>query len=172
MRVLLSIFLILCLLFFASGYELESIRDLEEDVSGLDLEDEPEEENTLGKLEDEALSAIADAKKITEGKDESDEEEPTSLSTTNKTTAPAGAETTETKCDPNKAKSKTVTIILAIFLGGLGVDRFYIGNYVTGIVVICINILFGGLFGLVWPIVDLILILTGSVKDGNGCPLQ
>ena len=64
-------------------------------------------------------------------------------------------------------KSKTTALILSIFLGSLGVDRFYIGKIGTGILKL---ITFGG-FG-IWWLVDLIMIATGSFKDKQGNPLQ
>lgn len=60
-------------------------------------------------------------------------------------------------------KNKTTTLILAIFLGYLGVDRFYLGKIGTGILKI---ITFAG-FG-IWWLVDVILIATGKTTDSNG----
>lgn len=60
-------------------------------------------------------------------------------------------------------KSKTTTLILAILLGGLGVDRFYVGKIGTGI----LKLLTGGGFG-IWWLVDIILIATGKYTDKDG----
>ena len=38
-------------------------------------------------------------------------------------------------------KSKTAAILFSIFLGGLGVDRFYVGEVAAGLIKIGINIL-------------------------------
>ena len=48
-------------------------------------------------------------------------------------------------------KNPTTTLLLSIFLGGLGVDRFYIGDTGLGV---C-KLLFGWLTGGIWPIVDI-----------------
>lgn len=60
-------------------------------------------------------------------------------------------------------KSKTTTLILAILLGGLGVDRFYVGKTGTGI----LKLLTGGGLGL-WWLIDIILIATGKYTDKDG----
>lgn len=65
------------------------------------------------------------------------------------------------------AKSWTVTLLLAIFLGGLGIDRFYLGKIGTGILKL---ITFGG-FG-IWWLIDIILVVTNSTRDSQGKPLQ
>lgn len=61
-------------------------------------------------------------------------------------------------------KNKMVALILAIFFGGLGVDRFYLGYTGMGI----LKLLTGGCFGILW-LVDIIRIATGSLmpKDGE-----
>lgn len=60
-------------------------------------------------------------------------------------------------------KNKTTALILSILVGGLGVDRFYLGY--TGIGVL--KLLTGGVFGILW-LVDLIRIATGSLLPANG----
>ncbi|VXB01225.1 conserved membrane hypothetical protein [Arthrobacter sp. 9V] len=64
------------------------------------------------------------------------------------------------------AKSFMTTWILALLLGGLGVDRFYLGKIGTGIA----KLLTAGGFG-IWSIVDLIITLTGNARDKLGRPL-
>ncbi len=64
-------------------------------------------------------------------------------------------------------KSFMITWLLSLFLGGIGADRFYIGKVGTGILKL---ITFGG-FGL-WYIIDLIIILTGSMRDKDGDKLS
>lgn len=64
------------------------------------------------------------------------------------------------------AKSQMIALILSILLGGLGIDRFYLGKYGTGF----LKLITGGGFG-IWWLVDIILIATGKMTDGQGRPL-
>ena len=61
------------------------------------------------------------------------------------------------------AKSKMVALLLCIFLGGLGIHRFYVGKIGTGI----IWLLTGGCFGIGY-IVDIVMIATGKFTDKAG----
>lgn len=63
-------------------------------------------------------------------------------------------------------KSKITALLLSIFLGSIGVDRFYLGKVGTGI----LKLLTAGGFG-IWWLVDIILIATDQMKDSNGQPL-
>lgn len=60
-------------------------------------------------------------------------------------------------------KDKTLALILSVLLGGLGVDRFYLGY--TGIGVL--KLLTGGCLGVLW-IIDIINIATGNLRPADG----
>jgi hypothetical protein len=64
-------------------------------------------------------------------------------------------------------KSRTVASILGFFFGGLGVDRFYLGNIGMGVA----KLLVGWLTLGIWPLIDWIIILAGAAHDGNGLPV-
>ncbi len=86
-------------------------------------------------------------------------------------TRPAGGE----------AKSKLVAGLLGIFLGGLGIHRFYLGYNKIGAIqailtaagIVTCGILFPLPIGAaIWGLVEGIMILTGKIdKDANGNPL-
>jgi TM2 domain-containing membrane protein YozV len=84
--------------------------------------------------------------------------------------------------DPN-AKSKMVAGLLGIFLGWLGIHRFYLGyqniaiaQLIVGVVGLILSPFTCGLIVLgasIWGLVDGVMILTGSInKDGQGRPLK
>ena len=60
-------------------------------------------------------------------------------------------------------KDKTTALILSALLGGLGVDRFYLGYTGMGV----LKLLTGGCFGILW-IIDIINIATGKLQPANG----
>lgn len=65
------------------------------------------------------------------------------------------------------SKSRLVTTLLAFFLGGLGIHRFYLGKTGTGIAML---FTLGGLG--IWALVDFIMAAAGSMKDSKGLPVR
>lgn len=64
-------------------------------------------------------------------------------------------------------KEWLVTLLLSLFLGTLGVHRFYAGKIGTGILQL---ITLGGCG--VWTLIDIIMIITGNFKDKDGNVIQ
>ena len=64
-------------------------------------------------------------------------------------------------------KSRTVATLLSFFLGGFGVDRFYLGNIGMGVA----KLLLGWLTAGIWPLIDFIIIVAGVAHDGDGLPV-
>lgn len=88
-----------------------------------------------------------------------------------------GAETNQaaevcTKCGVRLAtgsgegKDWLTALLLSIFLGALGVDRFYLGYTGLGILKL---VTLGGCG--IWSLIDIIMIATNKLKDSNGTPL-
>lgn len=60
-------------------------------------------------------------------------------------------------------KSRLTALLLAIFLGWIGVHRFYCGKVGTGVV----WLFTGGCYGIGW-LIDIILIACGEFTDSTG----
>ena len=60
-------------------------------------------------------------------------------------------------------KDFVITLLICVFLGGLGVHRFFVDKIGTGVLML---VTLGGLG--IWWIIDIILIVTGSFKDSEG----
>jgi TM2 domain-containing membrane protein YozV len=77
------------------------------------------------------------------------------------------------------AKSKLAAGLLGIFLGSLGIHRFYLGYTAIGIAQLVLNLLgfvtcgATSIAAWVWGLVEGIMILTGQLaKDAQGNPLR
>ena len=63
--------------------------------------------------------------------------------------------------------SKTTALLLSVLVGGLGIDRFYLGYTGMGV----LKLLTAGCFGILY-IVDIIQIATGSLLPADGTPYE
>ena len=61
------------------------------------------------------------------------------------------------------SRSQTVAAVLAFFLGGLGIHRFYLGYTWQGVV----QLLTAGGLG-IWALIDFVRILTGDLQPKDG----
>ncbi|MFE1996897.1 TM2 domain-containing protein [Leptospira kirschneri] len=66
----------------------------------------------------------------------------------------------------NVSDNWLITFLLCLFLGVLGVHRFYTGKIGTGILML----ITGGGCG-IWTLIDLIMILLGNYKDSQSNPI-
>jgi hypothetical protein len=64
-------------------------------------------------------------------------------------------------------KEWIVALLLSALLGTLGIDRFYLGYTLLGVLKL---ITLGGCG--IWWVIDLILIAVGNLKDAQGLPLR
>jgi TM2 domain-containing membrane protein YozV len=78
------------------------------------------------------------------------------------TTYPNGKPMLDVNGRPASPKSRLAALLLLLLLG-LGLQRFYVGKWGTGILYL---LTLGGLG--IWFIVDLILIVVGSFTDKQG----
>lgn len=67
------------------------------------------------------------------------------------------------ECQYTSGHSFETTLLLAVFLGMFGADRFYLGYYAIGLLKFCT---FG--FMLVGQLVDVILIVTQVLRPADG----
>lgn len=69
-------------------------------------------------------------------------------------------------------KSKLVAVLLAFFLGGIGIHDFYLGYTKNGVIKIVLTVC-TGIGGSIWALIDFIRLLTGAIdKDANGVELK
>jgi len=83
--------------------------------------------------------------------------------TSKQTNPKSKAASTEKSESKGKGKSWIVALLLAFFLGGLGIHRFYLGYTTIGI----IQLLTAGGLG-IWALIDFIRILIKDLKPKDG----
>ena len=77
-----------------------------------------------------------------------------------------------------KIKNKLLAGLLALFLGGMGIHRFYLGYIKIGIVQLSLWVLgyfTGGITWVIvqiWALIESILIFLGKIKDSEGNDLE
>ena len=71
----------------------------------------------------------------------------------------------------NEAKSKATVALVCLFLGGLGIHRLMMG-YSKWWLMIIVSVVTLGVGGGLWALIDLVRILTGSLKMEDGRNLQ
>jgi len=79
---------------------------------------------------------------------------------------PARVRSRSTGYEEVSERSRLIALLLCLFLGYVGVHRFYVGKIGTGV----LWLLTGGLFGIGY-VVDAILIAVGSFRDADGLRL-
>lgn len=83
-----------------------------------------------------------------------------------------GASAKASSCVNGEQKSKLVAVLLAFFLGSIGIHDFYLGYTKYGIIKIILTVC-TGIGGGIWALVDFIRLLTGSLNtDANGIELK
>lgn len=66
----------------------------------------------------------------------------------------------------SEPKDWLTTLLLSIFLGSIGVHRFYVGKTGTGIAML---LTLGGCG--IWTLIDIVMIAMGNFTDAQGRPL-
>jgi TM2 domain-containing membrane protein YozV len=82
--------------------------------------------------------------------------------------------TPQVGADGRPLKSKLAAGLLGIFLGSLGIHRFYLGYTGIGILMLLITVLSLGFLGIivhVWGLIEGIMCLTGNMVDADCRPL-
>lgn len=74
---------------------------------------------------------------------------------------------TELNSGASAPKKQLVAFLLCFLLGGLGAHRFYTGHTTIAV----IQLLTAGGCG-IWALIDLIMIITGSMKTADGQNLE
>lgn len=76
--------------------------------------------------------------------------------------------------DPMTVAQKTIssewlaTVLLCVFLGCFGMHRFYTKNTSIAVVQLILGLLSCWIISEIWALIDLIILLTGNYKTGDG----
>ncbi len=73
---------------------------------------------------------------------------------------------------PVSDKEWLTALLLAIFLGSLGADRFYLGYTGLGFAKLAVTIFTCGIGGVIWAIIDIVAIAQNRLPDSEGRPLR
>lgn len=73
------------------------------------------------------------------------------------------AQVITTKAKSSVGSSQLIALLLCLFVGGLGIHRFYLGYTTEGV----IQLLTAGGCG-IWSLIDLIRIITGDLQPKSG----
>lgn len=89
------------------------------------------------------------------------------------TGAAPGGSPTPILAPSEPTKSKMAAGLLGIFLGALGIHRFYLGYTGIGVAQLLLTMTcYGAIISSIWGLIEGIMILTGSInKDALGRPL-
>lgn len=69
-------------------------------------------------------------------------------------------------------RTKLLAIVLALFLGGIGIDRFYLGKTGQGVGRILLTVtVFGYAISAIWSVVSIIRIAMDKEQDRYGRPI-
>lgn len=70
-------------------------------------------------------------------------------------------------------KSRTVALLLAMFLGTFGAHRFYAGRSGSATAMLLISLtVFGLIVTWPWALIDMIVILSGAFRDGENAVIK
>lgn len=70
-------------------------------------------------------------------------------------------------------KSRLAAFLLAFFLGGFGVHRFYVGRVKSGVIMLILTLtIIGAIISGIWATIDWIFILLGDFEDEDGKKLK
>ena len=73
---------------------------------------------------------------------------------------------------PHRENEWLTTLLLCLFLGGLGIHRFYTRNYEIAVVQLVLFFCTCGIVSYLWDMVDLVLLCSGNYTTDDGRVLR